>query len=133
MVERSLVFIKPDGVQRGLVGKVLGRFETRGIKLVELKMLTLTSKLVDKHYEEHVKKPFYPGLKEYVMSGPVVVMVLEGEGVISVIRKMVGTTDPAEADSGTIRGDYALTKSFNIIHASDSQQSAEREIKNFFG
>lgn len=133
MIEQSLVFIKPDGVSRGLVGEVLSRFERRGLKLLKLEMQVLTESLVDGHYAEHVARSFYPELKSYVMSGPVVVMVLEGENAIGAIRKMVGATNSAEADAGTIRGDFALTTAYNIIHASDSVESGQREIKNFFG
>lgn len=133
MIEQSLVFIKPDGVLRGLVGEVLSRFEKRGLTLLKLEMQMLTESLVDGHYEEHLARSFYPELKSYVMSGPVVVMVLEGENAIGAIRKMVGATNSAEADAGTIRGDFALTTAYNIIHASDSVESGQREIKNFFG
>ena len=132
-MEQSLVFIKPDGVERGLIGEVLNRFEKRMISVKKLQMMTLTSELCDKHYEEHVEKGFYSSLKEYVTSGPVVVMVLEAENVISIIRKMVGATNSAQAEPGTIRGDFALNTANNIIHASDSTESAEREIANFFG
>ena len=133
MVEKSLVFIKPDGVQRKLVGRIVARFEDKGFNIEQLRLLTMTSDLVDSHYVEHVEKPFFPDLKKYIMSGPIVVMVLEGEGVITNVRKMVGATNPVDAEQGTIRADYALTTSFNIIHASDSTDSAEREINNFFG
>ncbi|MSR88733.1 MAG: nucleoside-diphosphate kinase [Candidatus Margulisbacteria bacterium] len=133
MIEQSLVFIKPDGVSRGLVGEVLSRFEKRGLTLLKLEMQVLTEALVDGHYAEHVARSFYPELKSYVMSGPVVVMVLVGENAIGAIRKMVGVTNSAEADAGTIRGDFALTTAYNIIHASDSVESGQREIKNFFG
>lgn len=131
-MERTLVFVKPDGVERGVVGEILTRFEARGIKLKALKMLSLSAALADAHYAEHVEKGFYPDLKDYVMSGPIVVMVLEAENVVAVVRKMVGVTNAAEADPGTIRGDLALSMSHNIIHASDSVESAARETKNFF-
>lgn len=132
-MEQSLVFIKPDGVERGLVGEVLNRFEKRMICIKKLEMMTLTSELCDKHYAEHVEKGFYPNLKKYVMSGPIVVMVLEAENAIAIIRKMVGITNSAEAEPGTIRGDFALNTANNIVHASDSVASATREIFNFFG
>ena len=132
MVEKSLVFIKPDGVRKQLIGQVIGRFEQRGIKVKGLRMLTLTSEMADAHYQEHVERPFYPSLKEYVTSGEIVAMVLEAENVIATIRKMVGATDSAAAEPGTIRGDFALTKQENIIHASDSPESSEREVKLFF-
>ncbi len=131
-MEQSLIFIKPDGVERGFVGEVLRRFEQRQIKLKQLELKQLSPDQVDAHYIEHVEKPFYPNLKKYILSGPVVLMVLEAENVISIVRKMVGVTNSAEAEPGTIRGDFALNTSNNIIHASDSPESAAREIKNFF-
>ena len=133
MVERSLVFVKPDGVERGLIGEVIRRFEARGLKILNLQLRTLTSELADAHYAEHVTKGFYPELKAYVMSGPIVVMVLEGANAVGAIRKMLGATNSSQAEAGTIRGDFALTTAHNIVHASDSVESAEREIKNFFG
>ena len=132
MVEQSLVFIKPDGVKRGLIGQVVTRFENKGFDIKELKMMDLTEDLVDRHYQEHIEKGFYPDLKEYVMSGSVVVMVIEGESVIAHIRKMVGATNPLDAEQGSIRGDFAVTTSYNIVHASDSVESAKREIGSFF-
>lgn len=132
-MEKSLVFIKPDGVTRGLIGTILNRFEQRQIKIKRCELKHLKSEQVDAHYIEHINKPFYPNLKEYILSGPVLLLVLEAENVISIVRKMVGATNAAEADPGTIRGDYALNTSENIVHASDSPESAEREIKNFFG
>lgn len=131
-MEQTLVFIKPDGVQRQLIGQIVARFEARQIKLVKAELKTLTSEQVDAHYQEHIEKPFYPNLKEYILSGPIFLMVLEAENVISIIRKMVGATNSAEAEPGTIRGDFALNTQNNIIHASDSPQSAQREIQNFF-
>lgn len=132
-MENTLVFIKPDGVERGLVGEVLQRFEKRQIKIKALKLLSLTEALIEAHYVEHITKPFFPSLKEYMLSGPIVVMILEAENVVSIVRKMVGVTNSAEAAPGTIRGDFALNTANNIIHASDSVESAQREIKNFFG
>lgn len=132
MVEKTLVFIKPDGVQRQLVGRLISRFEDKGFEIKQLKLETLSSELVEKHYVEHIEKPFFPNLKSYIMSGPIVIMVLEGESVIQHVRKMVGATNPLDAEQGTIRGDFALTTSYNIVHASDSSESAEREISNFF-
>ncbi len=131
-MQQSLIFIKPDGVERGLVGDVLKRFEQRQINIKRLELKQLTPDQVDAHYIEHIEKPFYPNLKEYILSGPVVLMVLEAENVIAIVRKMVGATNSAEAEPGTIRGDFALNTSNNIIHASDSEESAAREIKNFF-
>ena len=132
-MEKTLVFIKPDGVERGLVGTVLNRFEQRGIKVERLELKQLTETEVDAHYQEHLERDFYPNLKRYIMSGPIVVMVLAADNVIAIVRKMVGVANSAEAEPGTIRGDYALTTQNNIIHASDSVASAERETANFFG
>lgn len=132
MVERSLVFIKPDAVKRGLIGKIISRFEEKGIKVVAMDFRTLTPEQSDYHYHEHVQKGFYPGLRDFVTSGPVLLMVLESDNVIEVIRRMVGDTDSQKAAPGTIRGDYSLSKAENIIHASDSVTSAEREINHFF-
>ncbi len=131
--ERTLVFIKPDAVNRGFIGNIISRFEKKGIKIKELKMMRITPELAEKHYEEHIGKPFYPALKEFVISGPVVAMILEGREVVNVVRKMAGATDSAKAEPGTIRGDLSLSNSQNAIHASDSLKSAEREIKLFFG
>ena len=132
MVEKSLILIKPDGVRRGLIGEVISRFERRGFTIVDMKMLTVSSELADAHYQEHVDKPFYPGLKAYITSGPIIAFVIEGESAVRVTRQMVGATDPADAEPGTIRGTYALTKSENVIHASDSVESATREISLYF-
>ncbi len=133
MVEQSLVFIKPDGVKRRLVSEIVGRFEKRGFTFVKLELRQLSSDEVDRHYEEHVTRDFYPRLKDFILSGPVVIMVLEGERVVDTIRKMVGVTDSLDAEPGTIRGDLALDKGENVVHASDSVESAQREIENFFG
>ena len=131
MIEKSLVFIKPDGVKRQLIGQIIARFEQKGLTIESLEMMTLTDQQIDAHYEEHVSKPFYPNLKAYIKSGPVVVMICSGENAISAIRQMVGATDCAAAEAGSIRGQFGLTKSENLIHASDSPESAAREIKNF--
>lgn len=127
-MERTFVMIKPDGVQRGLVGEILSRFENKGFKLVAGKFGVLAESIVDKHYEEHLAKPFYPGMKAYITSGPVFRFVLEGENVVATVRKMNGATNPTEANPGTIRGDYALSIGKNVIHAADSPESATREI-----
>ena len=132
MTEKSFVMIKPDAVLRRLMGTVLTRFEKRGLNVVALKMMRISEDLAKKHYIEHAEKPFFNDLVSYITSAPVLAMVIEGEGCISLIRKMVGATDPKEADIGTIRGDYALQTGRNIIHASDSPQSAKREIELFF-
>ena len=133
MVEQSLVFIKPDGVKRGLMADIIRRFETRGFIFKRLELRQLTSDLVDQHYQEHINQPFFPNLKQFILSGPILIMVLEGDRVIETVRKMVGPTDALDAPAGTIRGDLALSKSENVIHASDSVDSAKREIENFFG
>ena len=132
MTERSFVMIKPDAVLRRLMGTVLTRFEKRGLNVVAIKMMEISEDLAKNHYIEHTEKPFFNDLVSYITSAPVLAMVIEGEGCISLIRKMVGVTDPKEADIGTIRGDYALQTGRNIIHASDSPQSAKREIELFF-
>ena len=131
-MERTLIIVKPDGVQRGLVGQVLGRFETRGFKLAGLKLMHISRSLAERHYAEHQGKPFYEGLVAFITSAPVVVGVVEGPGVVAIARAMMGATNPANADVGTIRGDFAVTMSYNVIHGSDSIASAEREIALFF-
>jgi nucleoside-diphosphate kinase len=135
--QQTLILVKPDGVKRGLVGEVIARVERKGYKVSNLKMLNADRALLSKHYAEHEGKPFYEPLLEFMMSGPIVAMVAEGERVIEGFRKLAGTTDPTTADPGTIRGDLARdmgTKVVqNIVHGSDSTESAEREIKIFFG
>jgi len=132
MIERSFVMLKPDAVLRRLIGTVLTRFEERGLKLVAAKMMAISEELAKEHYGEHKEKPFFNDLVSYITSAPVLAMVIEGDDCISLIRKMVGATNPKEADLGTIRGDYALETGRNIIHASDSPASAKREIALFF-
>jgi nucleoside-diphosphate kinase len=124
--------IKPDGVQRGLVGDVVARFERRGLKVVGLKMLMVSEKLAKEHYAEHAAKPFFPSLVSFIRSGPVVAMVIEGKDVVPIVRSMVGATSPRNASPGTIRGDLALDTGRNVIHASDSPDSAKREISLYF-
>ena len=135
--QQTLILVKPDGVKRGLVGEVIARVERKGYKVSDLKMLNADRALLAKHYAEHEGKPFYEPLLEFMMSGPIVAMVAEGERVIEGFRKLAGTTDPTTAEPGTIRGDLARdmgTKVVqNIVHGSDSPESAEREIKIFFG
>ena len=133
MVEESLVFIKPDAVQKGQVGAILGRFEKVGLTIMKASLVSMTEALTDKHYEEHTQKPFYPNLKDYIMSSPIMVFVLSGDNAIQQIRDMVGTTNPQEAASGTIRADFGTDMTHNAVHASDSRESAAREIANFFG
>lgn len=132
MREQSFVMLKPDAVKRRLAGEVLSRFEKRGLKIVAAKMMVISPELAKKHYAEHSEKPFFKDLVSYITSGPVLAMVIEGGDCISLIRKMVGATNPSEADMGTIRGDYAIETGRNMIHASDSRESAEREISLFF-
>ncbi len=131
-MERTFVAIKPDGVKRGLIAKVLGRFEDKGYKIIGLKMLWPTQEIAAKHYEEHYGKPFYPGLISYITSGPIIAIVLEGPNVVAGVRHILGATKPDDAAPGTIRADFALTMERNIVHGSDSVQSAEREINIYF-
>lgn len=132
MKEKSFVMLKPDALLRRLTGKILTRFEERGLEIVAAKMMVITPELAKKHYGEHQEKPFFGELVEYITSGPVLATVIKGEECINLIRKMVGATNPKEADIGTIRGDYAIDTGRNIIHASDSPVSAEKEIALFF-
>ena len=124
--------IKPDGVQRGLVGEVVSRIERRGLEIIALKMVQVDHKTAKRHYAEHADKPFFDLLVDFIMSGPTIAMVLEGRNAISVTRDMIGATDPSKAAAGTIRGDFALDITRNIAHASDSPESAEREIAIYF-
>lgn len=131
-MERTFAMVKPDGVERGLIGEVIKRIEQKGFRLVALKMMVISEELARKHYAEHAEKSFFPELVSFITSGPVVAMVWEGEGVIAALRTMMGKTNPLEAAPGTIRGDLAINVSQNIIHGSDSKESAEREIALFF-
>jgi len=124
--------VKPDGVQRGLIGEIITRFEKKGYKIVGLKMMQISRETAEKHYGEHAGKPFFAGLVDFITSGPVVAMVLEGKGVISAAREMMGATDPLKAAPGTIRGSYGIDLGRNVIHGSDSPESAQREIALFF-
>jgi len=130
--ERTLVLVKPDGVQRSLVGDIIGRFETRGLHLVGLKLLHMDRELAGRHYTEHREKPFYESLVAFITAGPVVAMVWEGPGVVALVRAMMGATDPAASAPGTIRGDHALTIGANVVHGSDSVPRAAEEIGLFF-
>ena len=130
--ERTFVMIKPDGVQRGLVGEIINRFEKKGIKIVAMKLVSVSRELAEKHYSVHKGKPFFKPTVDYIISSPVVAMVLEGNNVINVVRNMMGKTNPQEASPGTIRGDYAQFIGRNIIHGSDSSETAEFEIKLWF-
>tara|TARA_Y100001968_G_C19058718_1_gene572696 strand:- start:3 stop:461 length:459 start_codon:yes stop_codon:yes gene_type:complete len=131
-VERTFVAIKPDGVQRGLVAEILGRFERKGFKLIGLKQLTPSVELAEKHYGVHRERPFFASLVEFITSGPVVAMVWEGDGVIASCRKLIGATKPLEADPGTIRGDLAVNIGRNVIHGSDGSETAAFEIDLWF-
>lgn len=131
-MERTFVAIKPDGIKRGFIGKILQRFEDKSYKIVALKMLNVTNEQAKKHYAEHQGKPFYPPLIKYITSGPIVAMVLQGENVIDGARHIMGKTSPNDADVGTIRGDFAQVKEYNIIHGSDCTESAKREIAIYF-
>lgn len=131
-MDRTFLMIKPDGVQRGLVGEIVARFEKKGLKLVAAKFERLPESRVMEHYAEHVSKTFFPGLKSYIMSGPCFLMVWEGKNVVSITRQMIGATNPAEALPGTIRGDFALEIGMNVIHGSDSNETAKREIAIHF-
>lgn len=131
-MEKTFLMIKPDGVQRNLIGPIVGRLENKGFKIAGGKLMRVSEELAKTHYQEHQDKPFYSELVDFITSGPVFAMVLEGENVIDTARLVVGSTNPQQADPGTIRGDYGLTVGKNIIHGSDSPESAEREIELFF-
>ena len=132
MKQRTFTMLKPDAVKRRLTGEILTRFEKRGLKVIAAKTLMISEDLAKTHYGEHSDKPFFNDLISYITSGPVFAMVLEGDDVISLVRKMVGATNPKEADIGTIRGDYGIDTGRNIVHASDSEESVQREINLFF-
>jgi len=131
-MERTYIMIKPDGVQRNLVGQIISRFESKGYRLASMKLLRITEEQAKEHYKEHLEKPFFPGLLEYITSGPVVAMVWEGKDVVAAARQMMGKTNPLEAAPGTIRGDFGLDIGRNVIHGADSVKSAEREIAIYF-
>ena len=132
MEERTFIAIKPDAVQRGLIGKIISRIEEKGYKIVALKMLQVSPEQAAKHYEEHFGKPFYPNLVKFITSAPIVAMVVEGRNVIAGMRQIMGKTNPADADIGTIRGDLSPEMSFNVIHGSDGPESAKREMAIYF-
>lgn len=131
-MERSLIILKPDAVQRGLIGPILTRLERRGLKLAGLKLIRIDDALARRHYAVHEGKPFFAGLVEYITSGPVVVAVVTGKSVIAIVRNTVGATNPAQAAPGTIRGDFAVEIGRNLIHASDSPENGEKEVALFF-
>ena len=130
--ERTFIAVKPDGVQRGLIGEVIKRFEAKGFKVIGLKMLNVSSEQAAAHYAEHFGKPFYPRLIQYIQSGPIIAMVIQGYNAVAGARHLMGSTDPNQAEVGTIRADFAQVKEYNIVHGSDSVASAEREIKIYF-
>jgi nucleoside-diphosphate kinase len=131
-MERTLVIIKPDAVQRGLVGPILTRIERRGLRFAAMKLMQITPDLAARHYAVHKGKPFYEGLIEFITSGPVVVAVIEGPDVINIVRKTMGSTNPAQAEPGTIRADFALEIGLNLVHGSDGQDTAAYEVPLFF-
>ncbi|MGE4443365.1 MAG: nucleoside-diphosphate kinase [Candidatus Altimarinota bacterium] len=131
-METTLVLLKPDTIQRGLVGEIVSRFENKGLKIVGMKMMLLSDEIVSEHYDFLADKPFFPGIKAYMTSAPVVAMAISGSNVIKTVRNLTGATNPAEALPGSIRGDFALTIDANIIHASDSPETAAVELKRFF-
>jgi len=131
-LERTLVLVKPDGVQRGLAGEVIGRLERRGLQLVGLKLIRISEELAGRHYAEHAEKPFYSGLVAFITSAPVVAMVWQGPGAVAMVRTIMGATNPANAAPGTIRGDLAVSIGMNVIHGSDSVERAAQEVALFF-
>lgn len=131
-MERTLVLLKPDAVQRRLVGRIISRFEDKGLKIVGMKLMKVTQQLAERHYEEHREKPFFSELVSFITSSPIVAMVVEGPGAIEEVRKLMGKTNPRDAAPGTIRGDFGLSITMNLVHGSDSPASAAREIPIFF-
>ena len=131
-MDRTLILVKPDAFARGLTGEILARFERKGLQVVALRSLTVTRELAEQHYAEHAERPFFGELVEFITSGPIVAMVLEGEGAVKAARQVIGATDPLEAAMGSIRGDFALEVGRNMVHGSDSTESAAREIALFF-
>lgn len=131
-MERTFLAVKPDGVQRGLVSEIVGRFEVKGFTLVGLRLMRVSRELAEQHYAEHKEKPFFAGLVDFITSGPVVAMVWEGKGVVAAARKIIGVTNPLNAEPGTIRGNYGIDIGRNIIHGSDAIETAQREIELWF-
>lgn len=131
-MQRTVVLLKPDAVQRGLVGEIVGRYERKGLKLVAMKLMTASEALLEEHYAHHKDKPFFEGLKKFMMSAPVVAMVWEGVEAVAVVRKMAGATNSRNADLGSIRADFSMSTSANIVHVSDSEEAAKEEIARFF-
>ena len=131
-MERTLVFVKPDGVQRGLVGEIISRLERKGLKIVGLRMLRMDRAMAERHYGIHRDKPFFPSLVDFITSGPIVAAVVEGRQAVEVVRRLMGDTDPLKAAPGTIRGDFGMEVQENLIHGSDSVENARKEISLFF-
>jgi nucleoside-diphosphate kinase len=131
-LERTFIAIKPDGVQRGIVGEIIRRFETKGFTLVGLKLMQVSRELAEQHYGVHKERPFFPGLVSFITSGPLIAMVWEGDGVIASARKLIGATNPLTAEPGTIRGDFGVSVGRNLIHGSDAPETAQQEIKLWF-
>jgi nucleoside-diphosphate kinase len=131
-MSRTLILVKPDGFERGLTGEVIARFERKGLRLVKLKQLQIDKDFAGAHYAEHSEKPFFGELVEFITRGPLVAMVMDGEDAVDAARQVIGATNPLEAAPGSIRGDYAVEVTFNLVHGSDSDQSAEREIELWF-
>lgn len=131
--ERTLVLVKPDAVQRGLMGEIVGRLERRGLHPVAVKLMRVSRDLAERHYAEHREKPFFGGLVDFITSSPVLAMVWEGPGAVAMVRSMMGATNPAASAPGTIRGDLAVSLAMNVVHGSDSAESAAREVAIFFG
>lgn len=131
-MERTLIIAKPDAVQRGLIGEIIRRLEAKGLKLIGIKMISLDSKLLSEHYHEHLEKPFYTDLEQFMKGSPVVVMAWEGYECVTSVRILVGATNPRQADAGTIRGDFAMGTGRNLVHASDSRRNGEAEVARFF-
>jgi nucleoside-diphosphate kinase len=131
-MDRTLILVKPDAFARGLTGEILARFERKGLQVVALRSLTVTRELAEQHYAEHAERPFFGELVEFITSGPIVAMVLEGKGAVKAARQVIGATDPLEAATGSIRGDFAVEMGQNMVHGSDSPESAAREAGLFF-
>jgi nucleoside-diphosphate kinase len=131
-MDRTLILVKPDAFARGLTGEIIARFERKGLKIVTLRSLTVTKELAEQHYAEHAERPFFGELVEFITSGPIVAIVLEGEGAVKAARQVIGATDPLEATTGSIRGDFAVEMGQNMVHGSDSPESAAREAELFF-
>jgi nucleoside-diphosphate kinase len=132
LIQRTLILVKPDGVQRGLIGKIITRFERRGLKIVALKLLQMDENMARRHYAVHDGKPFFAGLVKFITSGPIVAAVLEGDDAVELVRKTMGSTDPLNAPPGTIRADFGLDMGRNLVHGSDSPENASKEIALFF-